>query len=511
MTLAFDFNKARVDLFGGASLYLHGKVNVEKKPAAFIWGETGSGKTITLSVIAHLLGCPAFQAVKAVSGEGCSVRSDARSDQVSAIRQEPLDNFLGNSVSEELELALGITQLSPEEFREKIERLWVQNFDLDLSLLSRHPTKLSSGQQQMLAVITQVLRQPDVLLADEPFARLSQSNARRAARLLCELLGQTNILLTSQPYREDWEHTTVGPESAEYQIKDSAEMMLICQGARRSEEEHSRVAEGPLKNACLSPESYIQEMDRSENFTSLPERSVRLVGGDGASITSDPLNIDVYPSGFADSTASCRGLALRRGMNVLYGDNGSGKTLVGRVLGGDIALNPIIRIRARTFARVNHSTLTKDIGRGVPAGVTLSWLGKKGLSHFLSSHPEDGLAGHSTVRKEIGEVYADSAQASARLEFLSGIGIGAENGVAQLSYGQQKLVTYALLRNDYKLLVLDEIFANLSPNLQLLVAQDILARCRQGQWETVVVTTNRPSHTIALLVNAANNTKKLGG
>jgi energy-coupling factor transport system ATP-binding protein len=174
---------------------------------ALVAGRSGSGKSTLLELICGLAEPSGSR--RSASGGG-SIRWNA---QVLNARQRrwlcgllfqfPERHFLGLSVGQELKLG---QRRVPSE---RIEAV-LHQVGLDGISLQQAPEALSGGQQRRLALAVQLLRNPKVLLLDEPTAGLDWSVRGDILSLLAEL-GRERVLLvvTHEP---DLFNAWVAPE-----------------------------------------------------------------------------------------------------------------------------------------------------------------------------------------------------------------------------------------------------------------------------------------------------------
>src|SRR5690554_2601892 len=160
--------------------------NLEVEPASFVsvLGPSGCGKSTLVKLVAGLLrptsGAVCFDGVPA---------SGARDDVGVAFQQAALLPW--KSAHENVLLPIRLTGKGVKAYQDRAEAL------LELVGLStfrnRYPFELSGGMQQRVAVARSLIRDPAVLVMDEPFAAL---DAMTRENMMIEL---QRIWLETQP------------------------------------------------------------------------------------------------------------------------------------------------------------------------------------------------------------------------------------------------------------------------------------------------------------------------
>ena len=156
---------------------------------ALISGASGSGKTSLIDVISGLADAQAGS----VSWNGQPLSRRQRRWLCGVLFQFPERHFLGLTVSQELRL--GHRRLSTERLHQILRRVGLHDVEL-----KQAPERLSGGQQRRLALAVQLLREPDVLLLDEPTAGLDWSVRDEVLELLKDLAkDKVLIVVTHEP------------------------------------------------------------------------------------------------------------------------------------------------------------------------------------------------------------------------------------------------------------------------------------------------------------------------
>jgi len=163
-------------------------INLELAPQqlGLVIGPSGSGKSTLLEIMSGL--------ARKTSGQICWRDQELTPDQLQQLAglvfQFPERHFCGHTILEELRL--GHPELSKERIEQALEAVGLSQIPLPTS-----PRSLSGGQQRRLALAVQLIRQPYLLLLDEPTAGLDWSMRQQVISLLAQLKQQWTLLVVS--------------------------------------------------------------------------------------------------------------------------------------------------------------------------------------------------------------------------------------------------------------------------------------------------------------------------
>jgi energy-coupling factor transport system ATP-binding protein len=143
-------------------------------------GGNGTGKTTALSVIAGLRA--PYRGKVLIKGREAGKVANAR---VAMLPQNPETLFVKKTVALDLAEMLEDSRLSQAEKSERIQQI-VSLCELD-PLLSKHPYDLSGGEQQRAGLSKVLLRNPEILLLDEPTKGLDAFFKEKLASILKKL------------------------------------------------------------------------------------------------------------------------------------------------------------------------------------------------------------------------------------------------------------------------------------------------------------------------------------
>ncbi len=168
--------------------------DIEKGEFTAIAGPSGSGKTTLL----NLIGCLDSITEGHILLDGADIAT-MNQKQKTLLRREKI-GFVFQSYNlipvltaqENVEMALLLlNKFSKEEIK---ERAWNMLKEVGLDgLQDRTPSRLSGGQQQRISIARALVKEPAVVLADEPTANLDSKNSKMILDLMKELNEKHNV------------------------------------------------------------------------------------------------------------------------------------------------------------------------------------------------------------------------------------------------------------------------------------------------------------------------------
>ena len=154
-----------------------------------ICGSSGSGKTTLLEIISGLI----IPQKGKISWKNKKISARQRRWICGVVFQFPERYFLGTTVGKELKI--GYKSLREKTIEQVLKKVGLSDINL-----TQPPEKLSGGQQRRLAVAVQLMRNPTILLLDEPTAGLDWSMKNDVKNLVLNLKSKnTIIIVTHEP------------------------------------------------------------------------------------------------------------------------------------------------------------------------------------------------------------------------------------------------------------------------------------------------------------------------
>lgn len=162
-------------------------------------GESGSGKTTFLHLIAGILAADAGSI--RIAGTDLAALSESGRDRFRAVNIgyifQTFNLLQGYTCLENVTLGMSFgLGADVDRAKSMLERVGLGD------RLSHRPRQLSTGQQQRVAIARALVNRPKLVLADEPTGNLDGPNARQALALIratCEENGAALLLVTHDP------------------------------------------------------------------------------------------------------------------------------------------------------------------------------------------------------------------------------------------------------------------------------------------------------------------------
>ena len=164
-------------------------IQIKENELILICGESGSGKTTLIEIISGLI----KEQKGSITWKSKVVSDRDRRWLCGVVFQFPERYFIGSTIGKELKI--GHKSIREQNVRNVLSKVGLERINLKLP-----PEKLSGGQQRRLAVAVQLLRNPSIILMDEPTAGLDWSMKNDVIKLVNDLRNNnTIIIVTHEP------------------------------------------------------------------------------------------------------------------------------------------------------------------------------------------------------------------------------------------------------------------------------------------------------------------------
>lgn len=180
--------------------------NLPSKGMVFVLGKSGSGKTTLMNLIGGLASPTSGQII--VDGNEISSFDEHqfntyRNSHVGFIFQDffLLENY---TIKENVDLNLKLQNKHDDELVKKTLSM------VDLAgLEDRYPSEISGGQKQRVAIARAIIKNPKLILADEPTGNLDYRTSATILELLKELSKDRLILIVSHNKQEAYKYADI--------------------------------------------------------------------------------------------------------------------------------------------------------------------------------------------------------------------------------------------------------------------------------------------------------------
>ena len=163
--------------------------DVYENELLLICGSSGSGKTTLLEIISGLT----IPQKGRITWKNKTISARQRRWISGVVFQFPERYFLGTTIGKELKI--GHKTLREENIDIVLKKVGLSGINL-----KQPPEQLSGGQQRRLAVAVQLMRNPSIILLDEPTAGLDWSMKNDVKNLVLSLKNKnTIIIVTHEP------------------------------------------------------------------------------------------------------------------------------------------------------------------------------------------------------------------------------------------------------------------------------------------------------------------------
>jgi len=242
-------------------------LNVEKAETVAIVGETGSGKTMTAKTVMGLLPKTAIIERGKVTFDGIDLLRNGSSEgrkRIAMIFQNPMSSInplfrVGEQMQDVLKWSLRGQGETNEERDKRIEAsLESVKLYAGGQILGMYPFQLSGGMRQRVMIAMALLREPELLIADEPTTALDVTTQKEILDLLLDLTRERQMSLILITHSLGIAHET------------SKRTFVMYAGRVVEYGDTFRVFEGPLHPYSQGLINSIPSLDRSRGMEAIP-------------------------------------------------------------------------------------------------------------------------------------------------------------------------------------------------------------------------------------------------
>ena len=161
-------------------------LKINEHEIILICGESGSGKTTLLEIISGLTDPQRGR----ILWKNKIINSRKRRWLCGLVFQFPERFFLGATIGKELKF--GYKSMKEIKIKNVLNKVGLSKINL-----TAPPENLSGGQQRRLAVAVQLLRDPNIILLDEPTAGLDWSMKNDVKELIQRLSSENSVIVVT--------------------------------------------------------------------------------------------------------------------------------------------------------------------------------------------------------------------------------------------------------------------------------------------------------------------------
>ncbi len=242
-------------------------LTVNRSEVVAIVGETGSGKTLTARAMSGLLPRSAVVESGEVVFDGVNMldRNASREakKRTAMVFQNPMSSInplfrVGDQMNDVLTWAVGKKALTEEERAARIRKALEDSRCYEGGrILEMYPFQLSGGMRQRVMIAMALLRDPELLVADEPTTALDVTTQKEILDLLLGLGRKTRMSLVLITHNLGIAH------------ESSARTYVMYAGRIVETGETSKVFRGPLHPYTQGLVESIPSLDKSRSMGSI--------------------------------------------------------------------------------------------------------------------------------------------------------------------------------------------------------------------------------------------------